>query len=209
MQNNTKRYIYVILSLFLIVILFFSFHSNQTTEATIQNHIAILQTNEGNITIRLFDTMTPIATTRFITLANEGFYDETIIHRVFPGLALYGGQYTMDGLLKNFTEEPIELETDTTIKHIPGIISYLRTSIDDMKVGCQFIICLDNISSLDGKNSAFGIVIDGLEILEEISYYPHDDQYKDGSGRFLNPFDVVINKIIIIDEKMYHQENSN
>ncbi len=202
--KKRKSFAYIIISIFAILIIFFAYQLNEKSEKVEeenQDYIAILETNDGNITIDLFENNAPQAVNRFINLSNNGFYNETIIHRVFPDLAIYGGQYTINGTLKEFNEDPIPIETNQKIKHTPGTISYLRSSTDSMTVGCQFLICVDNISSLDGKNSAFGIVIEGLDLINTFSNYPNDEQYNDGSGRLLSPWDVIINKITIIPHK--------
>lgn len=202
--KKRKSFAYIIISIFAILIIFFAYQLNEKSEKVKeenQDYIAILETNDGNITIDLFENNAPQAVNRFINLSNNGFYNETIIHRVFPDLAIYGGQYTINGTLKEFNEDPIPIETNQKIKHTPGTISYLRSSTDSMTVGCQFLICVDNISSLDGKNSAFGIVIEGLDLINTFSNYPNDEQYNDGSGRLLSPWDVIINKITIIPHK--------
>jgi peptidyl-prolyl cis-trans isomerase B (cyclophilin B) len=202
--NIKKNYIYIIVPILLVIIVLASFQLGQSTEEKTENHIAIVQTNVGNITLELFEDVAPQATNRFITLANNDFYNATIIHRIFPDLAIYGGQYTIDGDLKEFSYETIPVETNPSVKHIPGTISMLRTAEDQTAVGCQFLICLDNITSLDGKNTAFGIVIDGLDLVYEISNYPHDDQYGDDSGRPIGgPWDVIIDRITILTQEEY------
>lgn len=203
-SKKTKSFAYIIIPIFAILIILFAYQFNDNSEKVEEqepNYLAILETNDGNITIDLFENNVPQAVNRFINLSKNGFYNGTIIHRVFPDLAIYGGQYTINGTLKEYNKDPIPVETSPEIKHIPGTISYLRTSTDSMTVGCQFLICVDNISSLDGKNSAFGIVIEGLNLIKTFSNYPNDEQYNDGSGRLLSPWDVIINKITIITKE--------
>ncbi len=205
-SKKTKTYTYIIFPIVILVIILLSYQINNSSkqiEVKNQEYIAILETNDGNITIEFYENIAPQAVNRFINLSNNGFYNGTIIHRVFPDLAIYGGQYTLNGTLKEFTENPIPVEKSLEIKHIPGTISYLRTSTDSMTVGCQFLICVDNISSLDGKNTAFGIVIEGLDLIETFSNYPNDEQYNDGSGRLMSPWDVIINKITILTKEEY------
>lgn len=204
--NIRKKYAILIIPALILILLLVSLQLNQGSEQVKQNHVAIIQTNIGNITIKLFDDVAPKAISRFINLSNNDFYNGTIIHRVFPDLAIYSGQYNIDGELKEFSYGTIPVETNPNVKHIPGTISMLRASDDETSVRCQFLICLDNISSLDGKNTAFGIVIDGLDLVYEISNYPHDDQYSDGSGRPVGgPWDVIINKIKILTNEEYTQ----
>lgn len=203
-SKKTKSFAYIIIPIFAILIILFAYQFNDNSEKVEEqepNYLAILETNDGNITIDLFENNVPQAVNRFINLSKNGFYNGTIIHRVFPDLAIYGGQYTINGTLKEYNKDPIPVETSPEIKHIPGTTSYLRTSTDSMTVGCQFLICVDNISSLDGKNSAFGIVIEGLNLIKTFSNYPNDEQYNDGSGRLLSPWDVIINKITIITKE--------
>ncbi len=169
------------------------------------NHYARIETNIGNITLHLYENVAPQATERFKRLSEDGYYDDSIIHRIIDDTVIYGGAYDPNGEIIDCPYDPIAVETDPSFKHISGTISYLRTHVDQLKVGCQFLICVDNLTQLDGQNTAFGMVVDGFDLVRKTSRYPHDNQYGDGSGRPMNPFDVWINNITILTPEEYQQ----
>ena len=194
-----KKYTISIISILVIIGLLITTYTflNSINPTKNSTSYAIIQTNIGNITILLFTDTAPLATQRFIELAENNYYNGTIIYRIFPDYAIYGGQYLMNSTLKPYPYTLLPIETSPKVRHTPGAVSLLRSAEDPTKVGCQFLICLNNITSLDGKNTILGTVIQGYDLVQNISEYPHDDQYEDGSGRILNPFDVWIEKIII------------
>jgi len=119
-----------------------------------------LQTNQGNLTIKLFSDSAPIHVSSTIYLTKLGFYDDLIFHRVIPGFMAQGGDP-----LGNGTGNPgykYDGEFDGDISHSePGMLSMANSgpSTD----GSQFFITFTPTPFLDGKHTVFGKVIAGLD----------------------------------------------
>ncbi len=142
-------------------------------ENTMQNPIAtIIMENGGEIKIELYPDKAPNTVNNFISLANSGFYDGIIFHRVISGFMIQGGDpagvgtggpgYTIKG------EFSLNGFTKNDIKHARGVISMARAYHPD-SAGSQFFIMHANASYLDGQYAAFGKVIEGMETVDEIA----------------------------------------
>ncbi len=140
------------------------------------NPIATLQMENGNtVKIELYPEMAPNTVNNFIALANSGFYDGLIFHRVIKGFMIQGGDpagigtggpgYNIKGefALNGFKQN--------TLKHSRGVISMARANMPD-SAGSQFFIMHANASYLDGQYAAFGKVTEGMETVDEIANTP-------------------------------------
>lgn len=125
----------------------------------------------GTITLKLYPEMAPNTVNNFITLANSGFYDGLIFHRVIEGFMIQGGDpegigtggpgYAIEGeFSKNGHEE-------NTLSHVKGVISMARSNSPN-SAGSQFFIMSADGTYLDGQYAAFGEVIEGIEVVEAI-----------------------------------------
>ena len=136
---------------------------------------AILETSFGPITVELFADKAPNHVRNFLRLASLGAYDGTAFHRIVPGFII------QTGLLSTRSEPPpesvmryvrkLEPEPNDTA-HIKGTVSMALG--DDAEVSTSFFICMAESSSLDGKNTAFGRVLEGLRVAEAIQAIPTD-----------------------------------
>jgi len=105
---------------------------------------------------------------------DTGFYDGTLVHRVDDGWVIQGGGYT-SGLTPKAPGAPIVLETSPNVSHVHGAISMARTSDPDSATSQWFIVDWPATGTppqpgqLDGQYAAFGIVIEGLDVLAAIS----------------------------------------
>lgn len=137
------------------------------------NPIATIEMENGKkIILELYPDKAPNTVNNFISLANGGFYDEVIFHRVIKGFMIQGGdpagvgtggpgykirgEFAMNGFKQN------------DIKHLRGVISMARATSPD-SAGSQFFIMHENASHLDGQYAAFGKVIEGMEVVDEIA----------------------------------------
>lgn len=127
--------------------------------------------NYGAIVIELYPDKAPNTVNNFISLVKKGFYDNNSFHRLVPGFVLQGGDPTGNGtggpgysIKGEFSSNEYQ---ENDIKHEKGIISMARSQSKD-SAGSQFFIMLDKASYLDGEYAAFGKIIDGLDIIEEI-----------------------------------------
>ena len=133
--------------------------------AELENSIAVIETNHGTMEIELFEQRAPITTKNFIDLANTGYYNGLIFHRIIKDFMIQGGDPKGDG-----TGGPgyfIQDEFHPELKHDKaGILSMANAGPNTG--GSQFFITLVPTSWLDNKHSVFGQIIKGEEVLNEI-----------------------------------------
>ena len=129
------------------------------------NRTATIQTNHGTITLELFDEQAPKTAGNFAKLAEKGFYDGIVFHRVIDGFMIQGGCPMGRG-----TGGPgytIEDEFGAGLAHEgEGILSMANAGPNTG--GSQFFITLAATPWLDGKHAIFGKVVDGMEVVREI-----------------------------------------
>ncbi len=123
-----------------------------------------LETDMGMITLELFPEVAPNHVRNFLELANKGFYDGLIFHRVVPGFVIQGGCPKGDGTGNAGYTIPAEF---SDLKHMPGTLAMAR-SADPNSASCQFYICLAQLPSLDGNYTIFGQTIDGMDVVQAI-----------------------------------------
>lgn len=175
--------------LFFIAILFsFVFTSNiisQKKEAkkmTDSTTIAVIKTNMGTIELELFDKATPKTVENFVGLANKGYYNGVIFHRVIDGFMIQGGDPTGTGRGgesfwgKKFNDEIVkELVFDGE-----GILAMANAGPNTN--GSQFFITLAPTKWLNGNHTIFGKVIAGMDVVKAIGKVqkgPQDRPLKD------------------------------
>ena len=124
-----------------------------------------LTLDTGDVVIKLRPDLAPGHVARISELAQEGFYDGVVFHRVIPGFMAQGGDPTGTGtsgsdkpnLKAEFSKEP----------HKRGICSMARTS-DPNSANSQFFICLDDASFLDGQYTVWGEVTEGMDHVDAL-----------------------------------------
>ena len=159
-------------------------------ESKVANRIAVFDTNMGEFEIELFEDKTPITTKNFIDLAQEGFYDGVIFHRIIDGFMIQGGDPTGTGM--GGPGYTIEDEFTPELTHeSEGILSMANTGRPHTG-GSQFFITLAATPWLDGHHNVFGKVVKGMEVVREIGHVKTGPQDRP-------VHDVVINKITIKD----------
>ena len=129
------------------------------------NPTVTIETNHGTITAEMFSDLAPKTANNFIELAEKGFYDGIIFHRVIDGFMLQGGDPTGTG-----TGGPgysIDDEFVPGLAHTqPGIFSMANSGPNSG--GSQFFITLAATPWLDGKHAIFGKVLSGLDVVQAI-----------------------------------------
>ncbi|MBE6686728.1 MAG: peptidylprolyl isomerase [Ruminococcaceae bacterium] len=133
--------------------------------------IRIEMENGGVMKLELDASAAPITVANFEKLVKEGFYDGLIFHRVIAGFMIQGGDPTGTGM--GGSEETIKGEfaingVNNPISHKRGVISMARTQIPD-SASSQFFICHADATFLDGQYAAFGHVVEGIEVVDEIA----------------------------------------
>ncbi|NOT86038.1 MAG: hypothetical protein HOP02_14930 [Methylococcaceae bacterium] len=131
------------------------------------NPIVDIQTNHGTITVQLAPDKSPLTVANFLSYVNEGFYENTIFHRIIPGFMIQGGGYNA-ALIQKPTHAPIKLEADNGLSNLRGTIAMARTSMADSATAQFFINTVNNNFPTPGY-AVFGKVIEGLNIVDVIS----------------------------------------
>ena len=135
------------------------------------NPKATIETAKGTLVIELYKDKAPKTVGNFVALANKGFYNGIIFHRVIPGFMVQTGDPTgtgMGGPGYSFADE-----FGPGLKHSgAGILSMANSGPNTN--GSQFFITLAATPWLDGKHSVFGKVVEGQSVVEEIAAAPRD-----------------------------------
>lgn len=136
------------------------------------NRIAVFETNLGNFSVELFEDETPITTENFIDLAEKGFYDGVIFHRVIDGFMIQGGDPEGTGMGgPGYTIED-EFRDDLRFDG-EGILAMANTGMPHTG-GSQFFITLDKTPWLNGHHTIFGKVKEGMDVVRRIGHSETD-----------------------------------
>ena len=136
------------------------------------NRIAVFETNLGNFSVELFEDETPITTENFIDLAENGFYDGVIFHRVIDGFMIQGGDPEGTGMGgPGYTIED-EFVDDLRFDG-EGILAMANTGMPHTG-GSQFFITLDKTPWLNGHHTIFGKVKEGMDVVRRIGHSETD-----------------------------------
>ena len=133
--------------------------------------VKIEMENGGVITLELYPDKAPKTVANFEKLVKEGFYDGLIFHRVISGFMIQGGDPTGTGMGGSEEEIPGEFAAngfENPVSHVRGVISMARTN-DPNSARSQFLIMHKDGTVLDGQYAAFGKVVDGIEVVDEIA----------------------------------------
>ena len=140
--------------------------------------VVIEMENGKKIKIELYPEIAPITCANFEKLVKEGFYDGLIFHRVISGFMIQGGDPEgtgMGGAKENIKGEFAQNGVKNDLKHTRGVISMARSMMPD-SAGSQFFIMHKNAPHLDGQYAAFGKVIEGMDVVDEIASVKTDYQ---------------------------------
>ena len=141
------------------------------------NPIATIEMeNGGTIVCELYPDIAPESVRNFISLANKGFYDGLIFHRVISGFMIQGGcpQGTGMGGPGYCIKGEFKLNgVKNNLSHKRGVLSMARAQSPN-SAGSQFFIMHADAPHLDGQYAAFGHVVSGLEVVDEIAAVPTD-----------------------------------
>ncbi len=161
-----------------------------------------INTNLGSITLELYAEKAPKTVENFLSYVKEGFYDNTIFHRVIKNFMIQGGGFDAS-MKEKSTKDPIANEADNGLTNKIGSIAMARTN-DPHSASSQFFINTADNAFLNhsAKNTqgwgyaVFGQVTDGIDVIDKISTVPtttrsfHQDVPVDN---------VIIESIEIID----------
>ena len=141
-----------------------------------ENPVVVMQTNHGNITIELLQSDAPVSVENFLAYVNDGFYENTVFHRVIQQFMIQGGGMTAD-LTPKPTRPPIENEARNGVTNERGTVAMARTNIVDSATAQFFINTANNARSLDHKSldppgygyAVFGRVTEGMDVVDSIA----------------------------------------
>ena len=137
----------------------------------------VIEMNNGKvIKLELDETAAPKTVANFNKLVSEGFYDGLSFHRIIPGFMIQGGDPVGNGTggsKENIVGEFASNGLNNPIKHVRGVISMAR-AMDPNSASSQFFIMHADAPHLDGNYAAFGHVVEGLEVVDEIANTPTD-----------------------------------
>src|SRR5438094_9289718 len=135
---------------------------------------ANMQTNHGTIEIELFDADAPKTVENFKKLAQDGFYDGVIFHRVISDFMIQGGDPTGTG-----SGGPgYQFEDEFNDRKVERGALAMANSGPNTHGSQFFIVTTESAPWLDGKHTVFGKVTDGMEVVDEISEVPRDPRDK-------------------------------
>lgn len=162
--------------------------------------VTIVMDDDSKIVIELMPQYAPNTVNNFVSLVQKGYYDGVVFHRIVPGFVIQGGDpdgtgmggpgYSIGG---EFIENGF---TANVISHKRGVISMARTMVPD-SAGSQFFIVVDDaaIPALDKKYAAFGVVIEGMDVVDKIVGAPI------ASGTQDTPAEPRVMKTVTVDTK--------
>ena len=130
------------------------------------------ETTKGGFTVELLESDAPQTAANFLRYVQEGFFDDTIFHRVIPGFVIQGGGFTEDMRQKR-THAPIKNEADNGLKNLRGTLSMARTN-DINSATSQFFVNLEDNAFLDHQKgnfgyAVFGRVTEGMDVIDAIA----------------------------------------
>lgn len=143
-------------------------------------NIRIVMENGHHMEAELYPDVAPITVENFVSLIKEKFFDGIIFHRVISGFMIQGGDPTgtgMGGSPKNIKGEFLANGVVNNLKHTRGVLSMARTS-DPNSASSQFFIMHEDAPHLDGQYAAFGKVVKGIEVVDEIASVQTDRRDK-------------------------------
>jgi peptidyl-prolyl cis-trans isomerase B (cyclophilin B) len=165
--------------------------------------VAVMETDLGRIVLMFYPQKAPLHVENFKTLAKKGFYDGTRFHRTIPNFMVQGGDpnsrdldkaqwwgtggHEMDGKEVNVKAE------FNDVKHLPGVLSMARSSDPD-SASSQFFIMHKTSPHLDGQYSAFGRVVEGMDVVDKIATRPS------GRNGSVDPMKAVVLKSVKIEK---------
>ena len=140
----------------------------------------ITMENNDTIKVELYPNIAPNTVNNFISLAESGFYDGLIFHRVIPGFMIQGGDPEGRGTGGPGYAIKGEFESngvDNELNHERGVLSMARSQDPD-SAGSQFFIMVAEATHLDGEYAAFGKVTEGMDAVDKIVNVEKDKQDK-------------------------------
>jgi peptidyl-prolyl cis-trans isomerase A (cyclophilin A) len=156
-----------------------------------------IATSLGDIKVELFEESAPISSANFKQYAAEGFYTDTVFHRVIRNFMIQGGGMAED-MVRKPTRAPIKNEADNGEKNLRGTLAMARTADVDSATSQFFINLTDNAFLDHGERdfgyAVFGKVVEGMDVVDEIAKVP--------TGRRAGHQDVPLEAVTILEVRI-------
>ena len=168
--------------------------------------VVIEMENGAKIELELYPEVAPITVKNFESLVSKGFYDGLTFHRVINEFMIQGGDPNANGTgdYKDGDGNKVTIKGEFSsnghqndILHLRGVISMARGS-DKNSASCQFFICNADSDWLDGNYATFGYVIDGMSVVDHVTYDTYI--YGDANGAISDKTKQAVIESIVIDE---------
>lgn len=211
-KNKALFYVKLLIPACLIVGLFFIIEKPTLTQANPASDVQIfskgsplfiIHTNQGDIKVTLDFEHTPISAQNFLNYAKEGFYSNTLFHRVIPGFMIQGGGFLPGMQEKRPNFPPIQNEANKGGKNKRGTLAMARTS-DPNSATAQFFINVTDNAFLDFQSETqqgwgycvFGQVVEGMDVVDKIKVVPTTSN---GPYQDVPVTDVLITSVEIVE----------
>ena len=144
-----------------------------TTPLTVDKPQVRILTSLGNFVLELDPAAAPITVNNFLSYVNNGFYQNTLFHRVISGFMIQGGGYTAGLVKKDGLKDPIVLESNNGLTNLRGTVAMARTDVANSATSEFFINHVDNsflnYSTTNPGYAVFGKVIQGMDVVDAIA----------------------------------------
>lgn len=161
------------------------------TTLTVPKPQVALATTAGNVVLELDPAKAPVSVNNFLSYARQGFYSNTLFHRVIAGFVVQGGGYTTGLVKKAGQAAPIALESQNGLSNLRGTLAMARTNDLDSATSEFYVNLVDNVflDTLNGGYAVFGTVVQGMGVLDAIASQP--------TGTFNGVPDVPLSEVTI------------
>lgn len=165
--------------------------------------MVVLKTNFGDIKIQLFADKAPKTVENFLQYVNDGFFENTIFHRVISNFMIQGGGF-VPGMEQKTPNAAIENEADNGLSNKIGTLAMARTN-DPHSATCQFFINVNDNDFLDFKSAnshgygycVFAEVVEGMDVVNSIKAV---ETTRAGAHDDVPVEDVVIESAIVLED---------
>lgn len=147
------------------------------TTLTVPKPQVRLVTSAGSLLLELDPVKAPISVNNFLGYVRQGFYTNTLFHRVIAGFVVQGGGYTTGLVKKTGQAAPIALESQNGLSNLRGTLAMARTNVADSATSEFFVNLVDNLflnyrDSANPGYAVFGTVVQGMDVVDAIASKP-------------------------------------
>ncbi len=178
LEKKANHFMWLIIAIFIIALVLLFVWTNGTSSPNNNQNMVTITTNKGTITFDTYDADAPNTVKNFVTLADKGFYNGTIFHRVINGFMIQGGDPTGTGRGGPGYTFADELNPNTPSYqggYVPGTVAMANAGPNTN--GSQFFI-MQKDNPLPHNYTIFGHVTSGMDVVNAIATVPVDENDK-------------------------------